>query len=57
MSEMDAVLELKGLAKHVRTRVPKSLAPLSVCELEELDLAAALQRARCVVVHPALAYL
>lgn len=52
---MDTELNLKGLAEHVRTGMPESLATCIVGELEKLDLAATFQWARCVVIHPAFA--
>ena len=52
---MDAELELESLAENVGTGVPERLTSLGVGELEKLDLTVSLQRARRVIIHPALA--
>lgn len=53
---MHSKLELEGFSEHVGARMPESLSSSVVTELEKLDLAVTLQRARCVIIHPAFAF-
>lgn len=55
MRQMHAKFHLESFTEHMSTRVPEGLAAFRVIELEELNLAIAFQRARCIVVHPAFA--
>ena len=55
MGQMHTELELECLTEDVGTRVPERLSTFLILEFEKFELAIALQRARHVVVHPAVA--
>ena len=53
VGQVHSKLELEGLSEHVGTRVPESFSAGVVTELEKPNFAVTLQRARCVIIHPA----
>ena len=57
VSQMHTELKFERLAKYVSTRVPESLLAFWSVESKELKLHISFKWARCVVEHPAFAFL
>lgn len=54
MRQVHTEFEFEGFSEDVSARMPETLSTLIIIELEKLDLAIAFQRARRIVLHPAI---